>query len=346
MINFLNDYSEGCFPEIIERLSEINYRKTIGYGTDEFCAAAAEKIKKACGCEEAQVYFMAGGTQTNQMVADVLLDSFDGVVAVESGHVNTHEAGAIEYTGHKVLTLKGHDGKVDAEELDRYVTDYYNDGSYEHMVRPGMVYISHPTEVGTLYTRHELEELNRVCRKYNMPLYLDGARLAYGLTAEGTDVTLEDIARLTDVFYIGGTKCGTLFGEAIVWTKGNQPFRFNTKVKQHGAMLAKGWLAGEQFDVIFTPDEKGDTLYTKGGKNANKLADKLKDALASKGYRMYNSSPTNQVFVIVDNETMKKLSEKAVVGFFEKFDDEHTVIRFVTSWASAESDIDELINVL
>lgn len=343
---FLNDYSEGCFPEILEKLSEINYEKIVGYGTDHYCAAAADKIKKLCENENAQVYFMTGGTQANQQVIDALLDTFDGVVAANTGHVNTHEAGAIEYTGHKVMTLPSYAGKIKAEDLDAYVRDYYNDGSYDHMVRPGMVYISHPTEYGTLYTKQELCDIKKVCEKYNMPLYLDGARLACGLTAKGTDVTLKDIAEITDVFYIGGTKCGTLYGEAIVWTKNNMPFRFNTRVKQHGAMTAKGWLNGVQFDVLMSGDTIEDTLYYKGGVHANKLADKIKEALISKGYKMYVDSPTNQIFVVLDNNKIEEMKEKITFGFFEKYDDNNTVMRFVTSWATNEDDVDRLIEVL
>ena len=349
MLSFVNDYSEGCFPEILDKFSQINFEKIAGYGTDKYCAEAESRIKQLCNCPQAQVYFLTGGTQSNQVVIESLIDSFDGVVCAATGHVNVHEAGAIEYTGHKVMPLKGIDGKIIASELEQYVEDYYADSSFDHMVRPAMVYISHPTEIGTLYSKSELEDIRKVCDKYNMPLYLDGARLSSALTAQGTDVTLEDIARLTDVFYIGGTKCGALYGEAVVFTKNNMPFRFNTRVKQHGAMLAKGWLAGVQFSVMLsekTGEEGSEILYIKGGAHANKMADKIRKALHEKGYRFYIESTTNQIFVIADAEQMKHLSEHVEYSRFDKFDDTHSVIRFVTSWATRESDVDKLIDVL
>ena len=347
MLNFLNDYSEGCFPEILEKLKETNLEKTVGYGDDEYCKEAAERIKILCRCPDAQVYFLSGGTQTNQIVIDSLLDSFDGVVSAETGHVNVHEAGAIEYTGHKVMVLPHHDGRILASDLKQYLEDYYADSNHEHMVRPGMVYISHPTELGTIYSLKELEEISGICREYGIPLFLDGARLACALSAVNNDVSVEDIARLTDVFYIGGTKCGALYGEALVWTKHNMPFRFNTRVKQHGAMLAKGRIPGLQFAVMLKSTEESDdikdTLYYKGGLHAVTLADKIKAALKAKGYKLYVDSPTNQIFIIIENEKMKGLSEKAVYSFFEKYDNDHTVIRFVTSWATKEEDVEELI---
>ena len=350
MLNFLNDYSEGCFPEILEELKRTNFEKTVGYGDDGCCADAAERIKKLIKCPDAQVYFLSGGTQTNQLVIDVLLDSFDGVISAETGHVNVHEAGAIEYTGHKVMTLPHHDGKIQAGELKTYLEDYYADDNYEHMVRPGMVYISHPTELGTIYSLKELEDISSVCRKYNIPLFLDGARLACALAAVINDVSAEDIARLTDVFYIGGTKCGTLYGEALVWTKHNMPFRFNTRVKQHGAMLAKGRLLGLQFGVMLKgpegSDDIKDTLYYKGGLHAVKLADRIKEALRAKGYELYVDSPTNQIFIVIENDKMQGLSEKVIYSFFEKYDKDHTVIRLVTSWATREEDVAELIRII
>ena len=349
MVNFVNDYSEGCVPEILEALAEQNYVKNTGYGCDPICEAAAKKIKKACKAKEADVYFLTGGTQTNMIVIDTMTERFDGVVAADTGHVNTHEAGAIEHSGHKVLTLPNHNGKIRAADLKGYIEDYYADDNFEHMARPGIVYISHPTEVGTLYTKEELKEIHSVCKSYNIPLFLDGARLAYGITAKGTDVTLADIAKYTDVFYVGGTKCGALYGEAVVWPRGGMPFRFDTLVKQKGAMVAKGWLIGLQFDALFSEVKEGGSkisVYERGGIHANLLADKIKKALKKKGYKFFVQSPTNQIFVLADKEKMAELSKEAEYSFFAKYNDKYSIIRFVTSWASTEEDVDRLVEVL
>lgn len=251
MLYFENDYCEGAHPAILQKLTETNFEKVSGYGTDPYCASAREKIRAACACPEADVQFISGGTQSNAIVIASMLQRWQGVVAAATGHVAGHEAGAIEYTGHKVITLPQHNGKLDAAELRALVSTFYADDNHDHMVFPGMVYISHPTEYGTLYTKAELEALHAVCQEYKMPLFLDGARLGYGLAAEGTDVTLADLARLTDVFYIGGTKVGALCGEAVVFPHG-APAHFMTMVKQQGALLAKGRLLGIQFDVLFT----------------------------------------------------------------------------------------------
>ena len=279
MLFFVNDYCEGAHEAILRRLVETNMEKLPGYGFDKYTESAKEKIRNACGCPEAEVYLLGGGTQTNAVVIASMLNRYEGVIAAETGHVNGHEAGAIEYTGHKVLALPQVNGKLQAETVKAYVERFYGDANHEHMVFPGMVYISHPTEYGTLYTKKELEELSAVCRQYEMPLFLDGARLGYGLVSKETDVTLEDIARLTDVFYIGGTKVGALCGEAVVFPK-KAPKYFMTLVKQQGALLAKGRLAGVQFDTLFTDD-----LYCKISKNAIETADRLKQALKEKGYQ-------------------------------------------------------------
>ena len=254
MLYFINDYSEGAHEKILQHLIDTNMEQLAGYGMDHYCEAAKEKIKKACGCEDAEVFLLTGGTQTNQIVIDTLLQPYEGVVAAQTGHVSTHEAGAIEFTGHKVLELPQKDGKICAADLQKLAERFYGDENHEHMVFPGMVYISHPTEYGTLYSRKELEELSAVCREYKMPLYLDGARLIYGIAAAETDVTLQDIAELCDVFYIGGTKAGALCGEAVVFTGDSMPKHFLTRVKQHGALLAKGRLVGVQFDALFTDE--------------------------------------------------------------------------------------------
>ena len=254
MMNFASDYTEGAHERILERLAASNLEQNSGYGTDRYCETAEDKIRKACKCPEAQVAFLMGGTQTNQMIIDTMLRPYEGVVAADTGHVNVHEAGAIEYTGHKVMTLPAHNGRIDSKELEAFLNESENDGNREHMVFPGMVYISHPTEYGTLYSMEELKNISGICHEHNISLFMDGARLGYGLMSDETDVDLGSIARLTDVFYIGGTKVGALFGEAVVFTKKNMPDHFVTRMKQHGALLAKGWLLGIQFDTLFTDD--------------------------------------------------------------------------------------------
>ena len=342
MISLQNDYSEGAHPRILQRLAEINLEQNPGYCTDSYCAGAAEKIRQACACPEAEVFFLVGGTQTNQVVIDTVLAPYEGVVAARTGHVSCHEAGAIEFSGHKVLTLPQHEGKICATELQELARSFWQDDNHEHMVFPGMVYISHPTEYGTLYSKQELEAIARVCREFKMSLYMDGARLAYGLTAPGTDVTLADIARLCDVFYIGGTKCGAFFGEAVVFTKGNMPARFLTRVKQHGALLAKGHIAGIQFDTLFTGN-----LYCEIGAHAIRLAQILQQGLRDAGLELYINSPTNQQFVELPDTVIKKLEERGVVySFWEKTAPGKTVIRFVTSWATKEETVRELIQII
>ena len=340
MLFFENDYGYGAHPKVLEHLMETNMEAVSGYGNDKFTASAAEKIKKACSCPEGQVYFLTGGTQTNMVVIDTLLRPYEGVVASSCGHVNTHEAGAIESTGHKVLTVPHKNGKLDADDLRDYVQTFYADASHDHMVFPGMVYISHPSEYCTVYTKNELERISAVCHEFDMPLFLDGARLGYGLASD-TDVTLADIARLTDVFYIGGTKCGALCGEAVVFTHGNMPRQFETMVKRRGAMLAKARLNAVQFDALFT-----DGLYEEICAPAVRLALRLRDGLAAKGYRFSIDSPTNQQFLIMQNDRLPALGEKVKYSFIEKYDAEHTVIRLATSWATTEEQVDELLNIL
>ena len=341
MLYFENDYCEGAHPAILQKLAETNFEKVPGYGTDPYCASAKAKICAACGCPDADVTFISGGTQTNAIVIASMLQRWQGVMAAATGHVAAHEAGAIEYTGHKVIALPAHEGKVSAADVRDWCATFYADANHDHMVFPGMVYISHPSEYGTLYTKAELEELHAVCQEYHMPLFMDGARLGYGLMAKGTDVTLQDIARLTDVFYIGGTKCGALCGEAVVFTHGNMPRQFETMVKRHGAMVAKGRLNAVQFDALFT-----DGLYEKICAPAVRLALKLRDGLAAKGYRFAIDSPTNQQFIIVENSRLLELGSKVAYSFIEKYDAEHTVIRLATSWATTEEQVDELLNIL
>lgn len=340
-LSFACDYQEGAHPNIIKKLMETNMLSTAGYGFDPYSESARNRIREAIGNMDAEVDFLIGGTQTNATVIDALLKSYEGVIAADSGHVSVHEAGAIEFGGHKVLTLPSELGKISAEEIDQYITDFYNDGNCDHMVQPGMVYISLPSEFGTLYSLKELTDISHVCHKHHIPLYVDGARLAYALAAPENDVTLPDLARLADVFYIGGTKCGALLGEAVVIPDPHRIPHFFTIIKQHGALLAKGRLLGIQFDELFK-----DNLYFHIGESAIRGARKIKEALKENGYQLYFDSPTNQVFFIVDNDRMKKLSEKTEFSFWEKYDDSHTVIRYATSWASTEENVDALCDVI
>lgn len=340
-MHFDTDYMEGAHPDVMRRLLETNLEQTVGYGSDPYTQRAKDLIRKACGAPEAGVHFLVGGTQTNSTVIDGLLRQHEGVIAAETAHINVHESGAIEATGHKVLTLPQHNGKLEAEEVERYITDFYRDETYEHMVAPGMVYISHPTELGTLYSLDELEKLSAVCRRANIPLYMDGARLGYGLAAENTEVTLTDIARLCDVFYIGGTKVGALFGEAVVAPDPKRLPHFFPLIKQHGALLAKGRLLGIQFETLFT-----DHLYERMGKHAVRLALKLKEAFKSKGYKLQLDSPTNQQFVCLPNETIDRLLQHATFELWGPRGEKETVVRFVTSWATREEDVDAFIRLL
>ena len=337
MLSFENDYNAGAHPLVLKALMDTNLIKEPGYGNDDFCRSAAEKIRAACACPEAEVYFISGGTQTNQVVISSLLRSYEGVLSAVSGHVNGHEAGAIEYSGHKVLTLPQHQGKIDPAELEAWIKSFYADESHEHMVFPGMVYISHPTEYGTLYSKAELENLSQVCRRYALPLFLDGARLGYGLMSRETDLRLEDIARLCDVFYIGGTKVGALCGEALAFTHKNAPEHFPTLIKQRGAMLAKGRLLGVQFDALFT-----DGLYFAIGSHAIEKAERLKEMFRQRGYAFYLDSPTNQQFIVLRNEKAEELRQHVRFTVWEKPDESHTVARFCTSWATTDEELDQL----
>ena len=341
MLHFENDYNKGAHPALLEALVQTNLEGLSGYGTDKYTVSAIEKIRQATKCPHAQVTFLSGGTQTNQVVIDALLQSYQGVIAAETGHIASHEAGAIEFSGHKVLALPHKEGKLEPALVRQFIEDFYADGNHEHMVFPGMVYISHPTEYGTLYSKSELEQLAQICRQFEIPLFLDGARLGYGLAAD-TDVDLASIAELTDVFYIGGTKMGALIGEAVVFTKNNQPKHFVPIVKQHGALLAKGRLVGVQFDRLFTDD-----LYLELGRHGIEMAGKLRAILEEKGYPFYLQSPTNQQFIILENAQLEKLSQAGLAySFWEKYDDNRTVIRLATSWSTSQEDLDELKKIL
>ena len=340
MLSFESDYIAGAHPQILKRLVETNFESQSGYGFDEYTAEAKEKIRRAVG-SDVDVEFLVGGTQTNAVVISTMLRDYEGVVAAKVGHINAHEAGAVEYTGHKVIALGEHEGKIDAGELGAYLETYYADENREHIVCPGMVYVSHPTEYGTLYTKGELAAIAALCRRYGLTLFLDGARLGYALESKKTDVTLKDVAELCDVFYIGGTKVGALCGEAIVFTKGNKPKHFLASVKKRGALIAKGRLLGVQFDALFT-----DGLYFEIGKHAIETAEKMKGIFERRGYRFYIESYTNQQFIILENQEMRALKEKVRFGFWEKYDEEHTVVRFATGWSTTEDDLKALDEAL
>ena len=338
---FASDYQEGAHEKILHRLVETNLMSTSGYGTDEICASARDKIRKACNCPDAQVEFLVGGTQTNATVIASILRPYEGVIAVDSGHINVHEAGAIEYTGHKVIALPGEDGKLSAATIADFLHSYEIDENNDHTVKPGMVYVSQTTEYGTLYSKSELTAISQVCRQHDIPLYLDGARLAYALACPENDITLPDLAQLCDAFYIGGTKCGALFGEAVVIPDSNLIPHFFTMIKQHGALLAKGRLLGIQFDELFS-----NNLYEEIGQTAISYAREITEALHKKGYKLYLNSPSNQIFFIIENDALQKLSQQVEYSYIEKYDDNHSVIRFATSWATTAESVQALISIL
>lgn len=340
MVSFECDYIAGAHPEIIRKLTETNMESMPGYGMDRYTESAKAKIREACGCPDAQVELLVGGTQTNAVVISSMLRDWEGVIAADSGHVSVHESGAIEYTGHKVLQLPGKDGKIEASSLRAFLTKFYSDVTHDHMVFPGMVYISYPTEPGTLYSKSELEEISAICREYGLPLYLDGARLGYGLASSASDLTLRDIAELTDVFYIGGTKVGALCGEAVVFTKGSRPPHFITSVKKRGALLAKGRLLGVQFDTLFTDD-----LYFRISRHAMDMAEQLKAIIREKGWEFYMDSPTNQQLILMTEEEMQALGSKVVFDRWGINDDGRTIVRLAASWSTREEDLEVLRGV-
>lgn len=340
-IMMASDYQCGAYPTILEAMAKTNLQARVGYGLDEICERAKDRIRKACGCDTAEVEFLSGGTQANAVVIGALLKPYQGVIAADSGHVSVHEAGAIEHTGHKVLPLQGKCGKISAAQIEACMQEYEQDDNHDHIVMPGMVYLSQPTEFGTLYSRKELEEISAVCHRYHLPLYVDGARLAYALAAKVNDVTLPDLARLCDVFYIGGTKCGAFIGEAVVIPDPHLIPHFFTIIKQDGALLAKGWLLGIQFDELFKDD-----LYLHIGETAVQYADQIKQELVKDGYSLYFDSPTNQIFFVIANDQLETLGQKAVYSYMEKYDETHAVIRFATSWSTAKEDVDKLCQII
>lgn len=338
MIRFECDYAEGAHERIIKRLIETNEEQTPGYGLDEHCEKARTYIKKACQSDTADVHFLVGGTQTNTIIIASILRPHQGAVAADSGHIAVHETGAIEATGHKVLTLPGKNGKITADQVKQLYDAHWNDVNHEHIVQPGLVYISHPTEYGTTYTKAELQALSQTCRDCHLPLVLDGARLGYALAAPDNDLTLKDIAELCDVFYIGGTKVGALMGEAVVITNDALKKDFRYLIKQGGGMLAKGRLLGIQFETLFE-----DGLYYDISRHAIDMAMRIKDAFAQKGFSFLYDSSTNQQFPILPNDMLMKLDEKYSYSYWEKFDDTHSVVRFCTSWATKAENVDALI---
>lgn len=338
MIRFECDYGEGAHPRILERLVQTNLEQTPGYGVDEHCRHARELILQACQAPQAEVAFLVGGTQANQTVIASLLRPYQGALCAQTGHINVHETGAIEATGHKVLPLPQKDGKITAAAVEEACAAHWADTTHEHMVQPGMVYLSQPTEVGTLYTRRELEDIRRVCDKYAIPLYIDGARCGYGLGAAENDVTLADLARLAHVFYIGGTKVGALFGEAVVLCDPALQRDFRYMIKRQGGMLAKGRLLGIQFETLFT-----DGLYEQLGRHAVELAARVRRAFEEKGVEMAYPSHTNQQFPILTQAQRDKLGEKYAFSFWEQVDEDRAAVRFCTSWATRKEDVDALV---
>ena len=337
MVYFNSDYLEGACPAIMEKLVSTNMVQTVGYSEDEYCAAAREKIKLACHAPDADVHFLVGGTQTNTTVIASILRPYQGVISPVSGHVNCHETGAIESTGHKVLTIETDNGKITAQQILDYYNWHHFNPDYEHIVMPGMVYISYPTEGGTIYSKQELTEIYDTCKKCGLPLYIDGARLGYGLTCDACDLTLPELARLCDIFYIGGTKVGALFGEAVVVMNAALKKDFRFMMKQRGGMLAKGRLLGLQFDTLFTDD-----LYFTISRHANEMAKKIHAIFADYGYRFLFDSPTNQQYPIMSDKELAIIGKNIGYEYWERIDATHSAIRFASSWATTQENVDAL----
>ena len=341
MISFTSDYTEGAHPLILKRLQETNFIQEPGYGEDSFCQEAKKLIKAAVGRPNADVFFLVGGTQTNSTVIDAVIPHYGAVIAAETGHIAVHESGAVELSGHKVVTIPSHDGKMTAADLRSYLESFYSDEAWPHFAHPSMVYISFPTEYGTIYSKAELTQLHAVCREFRLGLFIDGARLGYGLTCPSADITLEELAGLCDVFYIGGTKVGALCGEAVVFPSGNAPEHFFTIVKQHGALLAKGRLLGLQFQTLFT-----DNLYFEISRHAIEMAGELRKVFEKRGIPFYIDSPTNQQFPILSKEQMASLEGKAKFEIWGKLEDGRFITRFCTSWCTPKNQIEELDSIL
>lgn len=339
MTSFESDYNNGAHPLVLQHLLDTNIRQSASYGYDEWSEQAREKIRNACQCPEADIYFLVGGTQANATVIDALLPSYGAVVATETAHINVHESGAVEASGHKVITLPSHEGRMLPSELADYLRRFHADPTWEHMAFPGMTYITFPTELGTIYQAEDIAEIYAICQQYEIPLFIDGARLGYGLAAEGCDITLPWTAAHCDAFYIGGTKVGALCGEAVVFPHG-APRGFFTIVKRHGALLAKSRVTGVQFDALFTND-----LYLNIARHAIQMAMQLRQLFIEAGIPI-KDSPTNQQFVVLTNKQMETLMQKVLFETWEPIDDTHTLCRFVTSWATTDDDLTVLANAL
>lgn len=338
MIRFNNDYSETCHERILKRISEVSMRQVGGYGEDEYCKAAASVIRNITGRDDADVHFLVGGTQTNLTVISAALRPYQCAVCAVTGHINVHETGAIEATGHKVMGIESGDGKLTAEQIREVYSRHWTDESHEHIAQPKLVYISDSTEIGTIYTKNELKEIYKACKENDMYLFIDGARLGYALASEDNDLDLKTIAENCDVFYIGGTKCGAMFGEALVILNNELKKDFRYVIKQKGGMLAKGWLLGVQFDELLK-----DGLYFELAAHADKMAYKIKNAVLEAGYKLYSDSPTNQQFIIFPDKLIDKLSEKYVFSYQERIDENNSAVRICTSWATDEKNVDMLI---
>lgn len=339
MIRFNNDYNHGAHPQIIEALSEYNNESYGGYGLDSWCEKASAEIKKYIDCPEAAVHFLVGGTQANFTVISAALRPFQGVISANTGHINAHETGAVEHCGHKIHAVPHTNGKISAQQIINEAENYINSPSQEHITQPKMVYISFPTEYGTIYSKSELQEISAACKKYGLFLFIDGARLGYGLGAADCDVTIKDIAAFADVFYCGGTKCGALFGEAVVITNPELNINFRSYIKQNGGMLAKGWLLGLQFYTLFK-----DGLYFEITKKADEFAMQIKKAFAEQGISQYIESSTNQQFVILNKKQIETLSKSYTFEFDQQIDEEYASVRFCTGWHNTQEEIDALIS--
>ncbi len=339
MIRFNNDYNRACHPEIIKALQDTSDKSFGGYGLDEVCESAKREIKKYLDCENADIHFLVGGTQTNFTVISSLLKPYESVICASTGHINVHETGAVENTGHKVVSLPSSFGKISAEQVEKEALLFEKSGIKEHITKPKMVYISYPTEYGTVYSKDELYALREVCTKYGLYLFIDGARMGYGLTCDGCDVTCADIAKVSDVFYFGGTKCGAMFGEAVVFTRKELSEDFRSFIKMNGAMLAKGWLLGLQFYTLFK-----NGLYFDICKKANEYAMRIKKAFSDKNIPFLFDSPTNQQFVILENTVIEKLSQKYIFEYDHEIDENRACVRFCTAWSTEENEIIQLVS--
>ncbi len=338
---FLSDYMYACHPLILKRIAETADTPFFGYGDDEICDSAKEKIRSALRAPKAEIFFLIGGTPTNVIAIDALIPPYQGVLAAESGHISIREAGAVEATGHKIVTLAPTNGKIMAQNVQSYLRAFYADETWKHGVEPGMLYITHPTETGTLYSLSELKELSKVCHDNHLKLYLDGARLGYGLAATGSDISLSDIASLCDAFYIGGTKIGALMGEALVFPEPNTVSHLFSQVKRHNNLLAKGWLLGLQFDTLFT-----NNLYLSLARHGILMAEKLKKGILEKGFKLFADSPTNQQFIIMTIADYHRLSENVDCEIWQELPDQQVAVRLCTSWHTTEEQVDRLLDLL